>query len=110
MLLLLDDVIKSNDFDIASILINEKSHKNIMTDNISYKILNGSKPLHIRFNKIGGFIKTFDETRYLTLLGPEKYDATYGRIRYSISLKVAPHIFFFTILQKSKLILIILYI
>ena len=109
MLLLLDDVSKSEDFDINSILIDEKSRENILTDDISYEILNGSKPLQIRFNKIGGFIKTFDETRYLTLLDPEKNDAPYDRIRYSIRLKVAYHIFF-SLFCKNKLILIILYI
>ena len=100
VILLLDDVSNSKDFDINNILIDEKSHENILIDDISYEILNGSEPLHIRFNKIGGFIKTFDETRYLTLLGPEKNDAPYDRIWYSIRLKVASHIFFFHYFPK----------
>ena len=54
---------------------------------ISYKTLIDPKPLRIRFNEIDGFVKVYDETRYLVLLGPEKYDATYNRIRYLISIK-----------------------
>ena len=47
----------------------------------------GTKPLRIRFNKISGFIKIYDGTRYLTLFVSETYDAIYNRIRYFISLK-----------------------
>ena len=39
----------------------------------------------IRFDKIDGFIRVYDGTRYL--LGFEKYDAIYNRIRYIISPK-----------------------
>ena len=45
------------------------------------------KPLLIRFNKIDGFIRIYDGTRYLTLLGSEKYDTIYNRITYLINLK-----------------------
>ena len=41
----------------------------------------------IRFDKIDGFIKIFDESRYLVLFGSERYDAIYDRIRYVISEK-----------------------
>ena len=53
----------------------------------SCKNLIGLKPLHIRFNNIDGIIRIYDETRYLTLSGSEKYDAIYDRIRYLVSLK-----------------------
>ena len=46
-----------------------------------------AKPLSIRFNKEDGFIRVYDETRYVVLFGPEKYDAIYSRIRYLVSLK-----------------------
>ena len=39
--------------------------------------------MRIRFDKIKGIIRIYDGTRYLTLLGSEKYD----KIRYLISLK-----------------------
>ena len=48
-----------------------------MTFHISYKTLIGSKSLRIRFDKIDGFIRIYDGTRYLTLFGSEKYDAIY---------------------------------
>ena len=54
---------------------------------ISYKALIDPEPLHIGFNKIDGFIKIYDGTRYLTLFGSEKYDAIYDRIRYLTNLK-----------------------
>ena len=47
---------------------------------VSYKTLIGSKPLHIRVNKIDRSIRIYDGTRYLVLFGPEKYGTTYNRI------------------------------
>ena len=44
--------------------------------------------MHIRFDKIDGLIRIYDGTNYLVLLGPEKYDAIYNKIRYLITLKV----------------------
>ena len=55
-----DDIIKFEDFDFYNILIDEKSQENILIYDISYKTLIGSKPLHIRFNKINGFIRIYD--------------------------------------------------
>ena len=70
-----------------------------------YKTLIGPKPMRIRFDKTVRFIRFFDGFKYLVLLGPEKYDAIYNRIRYLISLKSG-----ITIMWKSKLILMILYL
>ena len=58
-----------------------------MIYDILYKTLIDPKPLRNRSDKIDGFIKTFDGTRYLTLFASENYDAIYDRIRYLISLK-----------------------
>ena len=58
-----------------------------MIYDISYKALIGPKLLRIRFDKIDGFVRIYDGTRYLTLFGSEKYDAIYNRSRYLISLK-----------------------
>ena len=55
-----------------------------MIYDISYKTFIGAKPLHISFDKIDGFIKIYDETRYLVLLGPERYDAISDKIKYFI--------------------------
>ena len=76
-----DDIIKIEGFDLDNILIDEKSYENILVYNISYKSLNNSKPLCIRFDKIDGFIRVYDGTRYLVLLGSEKYDSIDNRIR-----------------------------
>ena len=67
-----DDIIKLADFDTDNILIGEKLHENILIYDISYKTLIGPKPLRLRFDKIDGFIRTYNGTRYLVLLGPEK--------------------------------------
>ena len=40
------------------------------------------------FFNIDGFVGIYDRTRYLTLLGSEKYEAIYNRIRYLIRLKI----------------------
>ena len=58
-----------------------------MIHNISYKILIGAKPLRTRFNKIDRFIRVYNETTYLILFGPKKYDAIYNRIKYLMSQK-----------------------
>ena len=102
-----DDMIKLEDLDIDNIITDEKSHENILIYDISYKTLTGLKPLRTRFNKIGGLIRIFDGTKYLTLFGSENYDAIYDRIRYLISLK-SGITYIFSILQKSRLILMIL--
>ena len=47
----------------------------------------GPKPLHIKFDKIDGFIRVCDGTRYLVLFGPEKYDVIFNRIRYPMGVK-----------------------
>ena len=41
----------------------------------------------IRLDKIEGFTRVYDGTRYLVLFGLEKYDAIYNRIKYLLSQK-----------------------
>ena len=72
-----NDIIKLENFDLDSIFIDEKPDENILIYDIPYKILIGSKPLRIRFDKIDGVIRIYDRTRYLTLFSSEKYDAIY---------------------------------
>ena len=74
--------IKFEDIDFDNILIDEKSHKNILIYDILYKPLVGAKPFRIRFDKIDGFIRDFDGTRYLILFSPGKCDAIYNRIKH----------------------------
>ena len=58
-----------------------------MVYGISYKILIGSKPLHISSDKVDRFIRVYDGTKYLVLFGGEKYDFVYNRIIYLIGVK-----------------------
>ena len=81
-------IIKLEDFDTDNILIDKKSHEDILIYDISYKTLIVSKPLHIRLDKTDGFIRIYDGTRSLTLFGSENYDAIYDKIRYLITLKI----------------------
>ena len=45
-----------------------------------------AKHLHIRFDKIYGFIRVYDGTRYLVLFGGEKYDSI-SRVRCPIGVE-----------------------
>ena len=58
-----------------------------MIYDISGKTLIDPKPLRIRFDKIDGIMNIYVGSKYLVLLGPEKYDAIYNRIRCLMSLK-----------------------
>ena len=80
-----DDLIKIEDFGFDNTLLDEKSYKNILVYDISHKTLIDTKSLSIRFDKVDGFIKISDGTRYLVLFAPEKYNAIFNRIKYLIS-------------------------
>ena len=43
--------------------------------------------MQIRCDEIDGIIRIYDKTRYLTLLGPKRYDTICDKIRYLINLK-----------------------
>ena len=49
--------------------------------------MTGAKPLRIRLDKVDGLIRIYGETKYLVLLGCEKIDFIYNRIRYLIGVK-----------------------
>ena len=68
---------KIQDFDFDNILLDEKSYKNILNYDVSYKTLIGTKHLCIAFNKEHGFIRDYHQTKYLVLFSLEKYDAIY---------------------------------
>ena len=50
-------------------------------------MLTASNSLDIRADKIDGFIRIYDGSRFLTLFVSEKYNAIYNRGRYLRSLK-----------------------
>ena len=62
-----DDIIRIEDFNINNISLDEKWYEKILVYNISYKPLIDAKPLHIMLDKIDGFIRVYDWTRYLVL-------------------------------------------
>ena len=82
-----DDIIRIEDFDIKNILIDEKPFENILVYISWTKSLIDSKSLRIRLNKIDGFTRVYDGTRYLVLFGSEKYDYIYNRIRCLVSVE-----------------------
>ena len=59
-----DDITKLEEFDRNNILIDQKSHENILFYDRSYETLIRPKPCPIRFDKIDGFIRTYDGNRY----------------------------------------------
>ena len=83
----LDNTIKLEDFVLNNILMDGKSHENILMFDILYKTLIDPKSFWIIFDKIDGFTRIYDEKRYLTLFGSKTFDAICDRVRYLISLK-----------------------
>ena len=83
-----NDLIKLEDFNLYfdNILIDEKSYKNILIYDIVYKTLIDPKPLRSRLDKMDGFIRIYDGSKHLVLLGSEKYDAIHNRIICLIKL------------------------
>ena len=63
-----------------------------MIYDILYKTLIGPEPFRIRFNKIDEFIRIYDGTKYLILIGSKTYGAIYNRIRYIISISLKSNI------------------
>ena len=61
--------------------------RKVLIYNISHKNLVVAKTLRIRFDKIDGFIRVYDRTRYLVLFGSEKYDFIYYKIASKMILQ-----------------------
>ena len=63
------EIVKNEDFDFYNILLDKSSYENIFDYKILYKILISSKLLRINFEKVDGFIRVYDETKYSVLFG-----------------------------------------
>ena len=63
------EIVKNEDFDFYNILLDKSSYENILNYKILYKILISSKLLRINFEKVDGFIRAYDETKYSVLFG-----------------------------------------
>ena len=59
-----------------------------MIYDISYRTLIGAKPFCIRLDKIDGFIRVYDGSRYLLLFVTKKYDVKYLFSQYYAKIKV----------------------
>ena len=92
-----DDIIKIEDFLFDNILTGKKSNRDILVYEPSYKTLIDAKSLRMRFNKVDGFIRVYDGTRYLVLFGLK------NMISFTMELDTL-HMLFLIIKQKSKLI------
>ena len=95
--------IKIEDFDFDNILLDEKSCQNILVYINLYKTLIGTKSLRVWFSIVERFIRVYDETIYLVLFAPEKYDSIYNRIIYLISQKSGITYVFLIIMQKIEI-------
>ena len=82
------DDININDLDLDKIYIHEKSYENILINGVAYKTPYGTNPLGIVFDKVDGYIRKYDKSRYLALLySNEKNERIFDRIIYLIMLK-----------------------
>ena len=75
----------------------------------------GARSLRIRFDKIDGFIKTYNGINvyylmFIILLDYGWFDTICDKIKYLISEKVVLQIALIKVLQKSELIHMILYL
>ena len=59
-----DGITKTEDFDFDNILFDVKSHENILIYDFLHKNLIDAKPLHIMLDKIDGFLRDYDGTKY----------------------------------------------
>ena len=76
-----------------------------------YKTPTGPKPLRIRFYKIDGFIIALDgKIKHLVLFDYRLLDNICDKIKYLISKKKILQIVLVIILERSKLIHIIIYL
>ena len=62
-----DDIVNINDLNLNNILLDEKSCKNILLYGFTCKSIYRGKPLLLIFNKIEGYIRKNDSTKYLAL-------------------------------------------
>ena len=99
-----DDIMKARDIYSKNNFLDEKIYKNIFIYDISYITFMGS------IDKIDGFIRIYDGIRYLVIIGHSWFDERCDSIKYLISEKGVLRIVLIIILQKSKLIHIVLYL
>ena len=99
-----DDIISISDVVLGNILLDEKSYINISICDVAYKASNGGKPLGITFDKVEGYSRKNDGTKYVVLFrSDEKYDRIYHRIIYLITKKSNITDIYYLKYMKSKI-------
>ena len=90
-----------NDTKFSNILLDKELYENIPAYNISYKTPTDPKPLRIRFDKINGFITSFDgKIKHLILFDCELFNKICDKIKYLIIKKVVLQIVLSIILER----------
>ena len=71
-----------NDLNFDNILIDEKSYEKFLTYDVAYKAPCGAKSLCILFDKVDGYIRKNNRTKYLVLFYSDwKYEIILAKIR-----------------------------
>ena len=103
-----DDIINGTKINFSNILLDKHLYENISFYNISYKTPTGPKPLHIRFDKIDGFVIAPDgKNKHLILFDYRLFNKICDKIKHLISKKVVLQIELIIILERSELIHVI---
>ena len=71
-----------DDINVDIILVDKQSYKHILVYNILYKKIMDAKLFLIRFNKVDGIIKIYDEIIYSEL--SDSYNEVYYRVNSRI--------------------------
>ena len=99
-----DGIISISDVVLGNIFLDEKSYINLSICDVAYKAPNGGKPLRITFDKVEGYSRKNDGTKYLVLFrSDEKYDGIYHRIIYLITKKSNITDIYYLKYMKSKI-------
>ena len=81
-----DDIIHGIVINFSDILLDEKLYENNLVYDIPYKTFMSPKPLHIRFDKLNGFVRVRgNEFRHLLLFDYGLFDEDDDKIKYLIS-------------------------
>ena len=82
------NIINGTKINFRNIILDKKLYDNISVYNILYKTPTGPKPLHIRFNKINGFIISLDgKIKHFILFVYGLLNKICDKIKYLVSKK-----------------------
>ena len=80
-MLLSDDITSINDIDLDNILLDERLYENVLIYDLPYKPAYEIKLLHNIFDKVDGYIRKYDGTKYVTLFqSDDKNERVFDKI------------------------------